>query len=480
MRRALTLAIVVLSSLACEEPELSPDAGAPRRDAGAPSPPACLEVTPSNIDFGEVEHPLNAFRRVELVNRSNVFRLVHAVPRTSPFFISPLDGVDLPLPPGAQRVLEVQFFAEDARLHLGAIELTAGPDCNTSITVRGLGSGSVRLEPETTDYGFLTPGQSKTLEVRLTNTRRTAVQVIALELQERTTGSAFSVNFPPVPFELPALSSRSFSITATPPTDLTFDAELVAATMFGVARATLHAVGGAPVAEVSPASIDVPIATWEPWARSPSWIDRELRLRNASTQGRSIFSRLIMVPPFAVVERVDGGPAPEVTVFSEEAIDDSGLGLDLNQSVAVPVRVTPTEAGQRSYRIRFFTNDPQAPEHVVALNVNTVSLGRCLMRVEPEADLFLEPTPDGRSRGTVSFINQGASRCVVDDPRMTSTSSTDFSIVSPVSQLVVESGATGTITLEGPRSFLLVDGTFTFHVLNPGSVRQFVVLHVPP
>ena len=165
-------------------------------------------------------------------------------------------------------------------------------------------------------------------------------------------------------------------------------------------------------------------------------------------------------------------------MLAEEAIN--GNGLDRNQSVDVPVRVTPTGLGERSYRIRLFTNDPLTPEHVVGLSVNTETLGRCSMRVEPEGDLQLVPQASGRSLGTVSFINLGNTRCVVDDPHLSSGASPEFSIIDPAPQLIVPPGATRTMTIEGPRSVFPVLGSFSFHVLNPGSERQFIVLHVPP
>ena len=213
-------------------------------------------------------------------------RIVHALPRNSAFFISPLDDVDLPLPANSQRAVEVQFFTNDARLHNGTIELTAGPDCNASITLRGLGSGTVTLEPEQVDFGLLASNDSKSLEVRLHNTRRTSVQVFALQLQERSPTTTFTAMLPALPMTLQPLSSQTFTVTASPPTDLTFDAELIVATNFGVARTFLRVVGGQPIAEVSPASFDVPLAPFEPWTRSPAWIQRDFRVRNASSGPR--------------------------------------------------------------------------------------------------------------------------------------------------------------------------------------------------
>jgi hypothetical protein len=482
VRRAFTFAVVVLATLACESPESPPDSGTPKRDAGTDKlVPPCLEAKPSTIDFGEVEHPVNAFQRVELFNNSSLPVLVHALPRSSPFFISPLDGADLPLPAGGHRTVEVQFVNNDALLHNGAIELTAGDQCDATISVRALGSGTVSMEPTPLEFGFLAPGQSKTLEVRIVNTRRTAVPVISLELQESSSlGNAFTANLPSLPFELPPMSSTSIMVTATPPTDLTFDAQLVVATMFGIARADLRAIGGGPIAQVVPSTIDIPLATFEPTLRgAPSFVERRVLLRNLSTVGRSLFSRLQLVQPIFLTEQADGGPDDEVMAqIPAELL--FGFGIDLGQEMEIFLHVTPNALGRRSYRARLITNDPLQAEQVINLSVNVVSLGRCTMRVEPERDLQLAPSPDGRSRGTISFINEGPNRCVVDDPGFTLMSSPEFSIVDAASQLVVEPGTTRTLTIEGPRSAMNVDGTFGFHVLNPDSEREFIVLHVPP
>jgi hypothetical protein len=443
--------------------------------------PPCLEAKPSSIDFGEIEHPLNGFQRVELFNNSSLPILVHALPRNGPFSISPLDGADLPLSPGAHRTVEVQFSNTDALLHNGTIDLTGGPDCDTSISLRALGSGTVSVEPSPLDFGFLAPGQSKTLEVRITNTRRTAVPLISLELQESSSvGTAFIANPPSLPFELPPMSSSSILITATPPTDLTFDAQLVVATMFGVARGDLRVTGGGPIAQLVPNEIDIPLANFEPSVLGESaFVERRVVLRNVSTLGRSSLARLQVVAPILDLELADGGIDDEVTVVLPPEVL-LGLGLDLGQELEFFVRVAPKSIGQRSHRVIFFTNDPLQAEQELLMTVNAVSLGRCSMRVEPRDELQLSPTPDGRSRGTISFINEGTNRCVVDDPGFTIMTSPEFSILDPVSQFVVEPGTTRTLTIEGPRSAMNVDGTLSFHVLNPDREREFIVLHAPP
>jgi hypothetical protein len=228
------------------------------------------------------------------------------------------------------------------------------------------------------------------------------------------------------------------------------------------------------VAEFSPTSFDVPIATFEPWARQPSTVTRWVRLRNVSSAGASSAALLQLVPPKVLVERADGGfiGPPVDGVFPEVDVGlENFIGLGLGQSDELPIRVTPPSVGPQDYRIHFFTNDPLTPKHVVSLSLNAVTLGRCAMRIEPPSELRLSGVGGLRSLGTISFINQGNTRCVVDAPRV----STGFGIVAPVSQLLVEPGQTGTLTIEGPQAG---SGYLTFHVLNttdqPGQVRLVV------
>lgn len=471
IQRAL-LCLIVCSS--CTVP-LYPERPLRVRDAGEdplPPPPACLELSPSELDFGEGTSPPQT-RRVFVTNKSSVARVLSLRQRNSPFLTS-IDRSPVFLPAGGEGLVDVTFDTKDALLHHELLDLNAGEDCSATLVLNGLGSGSLSFDPATTDFGFLEVGQSKTLEVRLNNTRREAVQVTRFEL-EGPGANAFSLP-PTAPFELPPMSSKTFTVTATPPDDFLFAARLSATTQFGRSFGELRVASGAPIAEVSPLVIDVPIATFEPWVRLPSSVTRSIRVFNASTMGASTVSTLQI--PRTFVELADGGAigrsgdgSPEV-----EIVTDQFRALGPLQSTELPIRVTPNAVGTRSYRIHLFTNDPVTSEHVVSMTVNAMTLGRCFMRVLP-GDLLLDTVVNGRSRGTISFVNQGQNRCVVDDPRINVP---EYGLLDPVPQLVVEPWQTATLTVVGPAPGYAGRAVLRLHVLNSVDQPESILLHVLP
>lgn len=465
--------LVLIVLVGCES--TSPSDGGPSGDAGE-LPLPCLEVTPTSLDFGEVELTSAPVQKVTVVNRSSFARLVHARSPTGPSFLSVFDQGDLLVQAGKSREVEVRFFPTDARLHLGVLELTAGENCDATVTLRALGGGSASFERSIVDFGFVPPGQSKTLELRFTNTRRESVRVAQLWL-EGAGFPAFMLDLPAVPFDLPPMGSRSFVITATPPDDSLYEVQFLANTSLGLERALLSVAGGAPVVEV-PAVIDVSLAPFERWVSPPPSVRRSLQIRNASTAPPSSASQLELIPPLVTVELADGGA---IGLSPDRSSPEIGFMLRFSslgpgESGELTVSVSPNAVGLRSYRIHVFTNDPVTPESVVTLNVNAMTLGPCFVRVEPQTDLNLTRVSFNRTRGTVSFINEGPNRCVVDDPRVDTSG---YWIVDPVPQVIVEPWQTGTLTIEGPGQGQSGTGTLSFRVLNSDSQPEMLLLHVP-
>lgn len=447
-----------------------------------PAPP-CLRVTPSELDFGEVASfspvtpPAPEHRRsLEIFNDSNLTRTVQSSVPPDSFTLHPqIDTTPSELLPGESLVVWVQFLPDDALVHEGSIEVSGGPDCIAAIALSGLGSGSFRFEPASLDFGFVEPGQEKTLEVRLVNSRRdVTLPVESLSIVEQPVG-VFSTDL--TPFELPPSTSRTFFVTARPPTDEKFIGRLDYIAPLGeyaLRRIGLSVVGGAPKGEVSPTSIQVPIVGFSAGSMPASYSDRTVRLRNVSTTGRSPEARLGIVGQQLKLEALNGSPPAELKLVAYPF-----AGLQPGEEGEVLLRLTPTSVGPRSYRVTLVTNDPVQPELVLTYDANVEELPRCEYRVQPENELFLAATPDGGSSGAVSIVNQGSTRCVVDDVRLSAATPSAFRLVNGEAQLVVEAGQTAAITIDGPGPSASA-GELVFHVFNANSVQRSITLRPPP
>ncbi|MDP1829997.1 MAG: hypothetical protein Q8L48_42435 [Archangium sp.] len=470
--------VLLAGLLGCAPPPggAPPPPPPPVKDAGSVFVEPCLRVFPEDLDFGEVENSLGAVRQVQVTNTSTFLRTLRAVRPPRGFVLSPpIDDLGLQIAAGASHRFEVQFFPTDALLHLGSLELNAGLDCAARLPLSGLGSGEVLTVPASLDFGFVPPGTTKTLELQLVNTRRVPVQVRNLRLDSSMI-QAFGGSLPSQ-LDLPALSTTSLMVTASPVTDETFFGDLLAVTApFGALRTPLRVVGGAPVAALSATHLEVRHVRFDPG--SASFAQRVVTLRNVSTSGRSDEAQLRLVPPFVTVEAPDGGPVDELSISPGAG---AVMGLPLGAATEVLVHFTPTGVGSRSYRITLFTNAPVAPELGLTFDAEVESLPPCNgLSITPAVVLALTPTPDGKSAGSVTFENSGTSRCVVDDLRLEQGTPATFSITGGVQQLVVEPGTISTISVVGPRALLDSLGVLGFHALNPGSARQFISVSAPP
>jgi hypothetical protein len=435
---------------------------------------ACLEVSAPLVDFGEVEAFGFGFETVELTNTSPQFRVVQGLAIDSPFQLQGEAG-PFTLAPMQGRTIGLGFAPSDALLHLRTLELNGGEGCVATVSLRGLGGGGVHLEPTRLDFGFVAPQTVKTLELRLVNTRRVEVPLIALQIQSQTQEPIFTADLPSN-LVLPPMSSTPIPISARPPGDGAFAAGFSVISegrSFGV---LLQVVGGGPVAWLSPQRFDVPVVGFDPAVAGNQFSERVAVLRNVSTTGNAPEARLRLIGETRI-ESLDGGPTDELTIGFPFTL---GNGLGPDQSSEITFSLTPQRLGPRSYRVTLVTNDPLQPEQVIALETNIETLGACSMRLEPPSLLALSPTDAGTSQGTVSFINEGARRCVVDDVRLSRETPATFRLIDTPPQFVVEPGQTHQVWLEGPRTLRGSVGSFGFHIFNPDSARQFISLQAPP
>ncbi len=457
MRRTLVLIAGLLWG--CPQPSMNPPAAMP-----------CLIVTPSEIDFGEVENLNMGFERLQVSNPGRFNRTVTASTPLA-FGISP---VSVQLPPQSTRAFIVQFQPADALLHLGELELNGGQGCTATVRLRGLGQGSLTMVPELLDFGFMQPGERKTLELSVVNTRRTPVQIASAGFLPGT-GTGFSAAVPSQ-FEMAPSSAVSFAVTASPPSDDAYQAVLQLGSAEGFLRSRFIVEGGAPVAELSPRAVHLPVVGFTFLSFPRSFADRVVSLRNASTRGRSTGAQLRLVPPLFEVELLEGGAVDELTVTLASELTE---GLGLGAAAPLSLHFEPRSVGRRGYRVTLFTSDPVQPAQVFTFETNVQQLPACNFEISPPIELVLAPQSDGTSTGAVTFTNTGLDPCVVDDLRLDG-SVPGFRLVNSEAQVTIAPGESHAVQIVGPRAVFGSTTVLGFHVFNRDSVREFINLQAPP
>jgi hypothetical protein len=93
----------------------------------------------------------------------------------------------------------------------------SNPTLTLTVSGTGVNSPLLTATPSSVSFGSQTVGSTSTLPLVLTNTRKSAVSINALQ----TSGATFSITGPSLPLSLPAGQSVSFTVAFTPPSAAT-------------------------------------------------------------------------------------------------------------------------------------------------------------------------------------------------------------------------------------------------------------------
>jgi hypothetical protein len=93
----------------------------------------------------------------------------------------------------------------------------SNPTLTVTLSGTGVNAPLVTATPSSVSFGSETVGSTSTLPLVLTNTRKSAVSITALQ----TAGAMFSVTGPALPLSLPAGQSVTFAVAFTPPSAAT-------------------------------------------------------------------------------------------------------------------------------------------------------------------------------------------------------------------------------------------------------------------
>lgn len=465
MPRVRTLLIVAIFASAC----VPPAEPAPQSDGG------CFSFEPEALDFGEVRTGTFSVQKVRVQNHTGEILLLRTEFVVDAFRPSP-DGNPF-VDPGGFGYFDVRFSPPDGRLHLAELEIGGSDRCRQRLPVRGLGSGRLEVDPTRLEFGGVDLFDSKELEVKVTNTRRSTVILDNLRIvDDQTIRPGFTPPFNivgPTRLELAPLASATILVAATPPYGSSFTARLLGDAPSETVSVPLSMLGGTPVAELSRTQLDVPIVEFTPLPQNVSFLERHLTIRNVGRPDGALPLRF--QEPALEVEREDGGIATdEFQLVAPAAISGGDEGL-------VSLRYLPRQFGLQRFRVLIRTNEVDQPERVVTFTANTVTLQACTGVSAPTQTIFTDAN-DGGSTATVIFTNRGSTRCVLDDVHVRDEQFSPYRVLDGgLEQLELAPGETHSVLLAGPSitgpRFI---GELNFHVLSPNSLNQMVRLILPP
>lgn len=176
--------LTALLFLACSDYELVEDKGQPpeQEDEGAP----LIEVSPSNLDFGEVvlggrDSLALTVRNVGTEDLSLLGAMLDDP--AGPFSIT--GPATTLLPPEASTEILVAFAAQVYGDNTGMLRVSSddpfNPEIPVPLSARALGP-DIEMEPASVDFGQIEVGESATAELRVRNVGSADLHILGLEL----------------------------------------------------------------------------------------------------------------------------------------------------------------------------------------------------------------------------------------------------------------------------------------------------------
>ena len=174
-----------------------------------------LTCSPGSLTFGGVTVGQSETQLVALTNNGTTSVTISAVSSSGSVFT--VSGLQLPVVLSAGQSLDLNVaFKPNADGWFGANIVFTGNASNGNLRLNVQGSGeksqSVSASPSTLSFGSVTVGQTVSLPIVLTNTRKWQVSLTGL----RSAGNGFSVTGPGMPMKLGGGQSVTLNVTFDP------------------------------------------------------------------------------------------------------------------------------------------------------------------------------------------------------------------------------------------------------------------------
>lgn len=391
--RAAALGMVVVLC-ACADPNGVFDGGQP----APPEPRPCLTLSDA-VDFGEGPRGFELEKTLTVFNPTRSYDIEVSSSISGPPFSTPFPARQL-IPPRATVLVSLRFTAPDARLHVGHFSFMGGPGCPIQdVELRGLGEGSLELDTEEIDFGFVPIGQTATRLVHLRNSRRVPVALSFAGPPSLVLTAPVTVIGPSSALELPlSVTPRAGDVFA------------------GTLRITgFHEVGGQqlPVDQLAVlvrGTAGVPVVTVAP---------RTFDLEHVPLNGyldRTVLVRNDGDAPSRLEVRFEGGDAgfdgPVVAINLENTAD---FLVQPQNPVGVVMQLRASRTGTSTSLLTVVTDDQTTPEQGITVTANGEQLSACPGPLQVSPQNVVWPVPVYPAELTFTFTNPYFTDCLVDD-----------------------------------------------------------------
>jgi hypothetical protein len=430
MRPVATLLALLTLTAGCVASQPPPGGG---EDGGGVGQGCAL---PPDLDFDTVAVAGESTRTLTLFNPGPAEEHLELWPITSTSgdaaafgFVGAIAPGTLVLAPGQTVELPLRFSPTAPKDYVALLRLQSDGDCHSgTVVLFGTGADAVLTwSPTAINFGYLTPGLRRALEVTFSNAGQTPVTLsnVATSLEEfelpagsqtlSIPGATLGENRLRVPGVLKLEVGFRPAGTGQRPGGLTFDTSVRQQP-----RGTIPLVGygGGRDVEVSPAPVfEAGPVAYQPGANLFS--RRRLSIANVGTPA---------APPSAAENLHLGSPRWKVTAGQGASVDelcvgewdstagaclgtiplaayDPAVGIAAGARLEVPLRLAPRSPGPKEWLVTFYTDDPDEPEVVVTVKATARTYPPCAYSVSSAALHFGALAPPLELTRSVTVTN---------------------------------------------------------------------------
>jgi hypothetical protein len=419
-----------------------------------PIPTCDINVVPTDVNFGTVSTSGFSNKTVTIQNTGDADCQIIAIkgPNGSPEFNFPSPPSITVVPVGEMRQFTVQYRPTDVGKDTGTIEIESNDPDEAKVTINLQGEGiqpppcDFQADPATLNFGSVPMGQAVTLSTRLWNFGSENCTIWAWEL---LAGSDPSFQPAAVPFPRPEVAPGTYfeiKVTLNPQSSGLMQGTLeirAGEDPFHLVKIHVALSGGGQAARMclNPTVLDFgPVSVGQYKDLSfdiTACSSGNLKIRSVTFDGDN--------PDFTFAQ-APGAP------FTVQA----------GNKKTITIRYSPSDPGADFGRVAIASNDDQLPVGFVELKGNYTGNCPAVFDCQPSALTF--PQLELGQSSTMAFIctNHGTEQLTVNEVKLASNSSPDYSVSAPGLPMTVK-----------PNGELHVEVTYTPSDIGPdtGSVQ---------